>query len=266
MQTLGFFAHRDQRLWSFLCALLLLGYVVVFVSDGLDLSGATVINALGSAGALWMLGLLARPVFVRLFAIARTPSRLMSLVVAGLVFAVLWYVVVASFLGWANAGFRSGGSIPDFSGPAFRWQLLQGFLAAAVLFALVDATLMSEQKVATDNADARPEKDGPRHLLIRDGDEIIRIAVDEIVSLNAGDEQVAVSTGARKLTVRRSLNELEEQLPDHFLRIHRSAIVNLNAIERLEPAGSGRLSVHLSDGTSPVASRSGARLLRQRAI
>ncbi|QDH33299.1 LytTR family DNA-binding domain-containing protein [Porphyrobacter sp. YT40] len=266
MQWLRPVAQRDQRLWSLLCALLLPGYIVVFVSDGLALSGATIINALGSAGSLWVVGLLARPAFERLLAVQHTAWRMIALVVAGLLFAVLWYVVVASFLGWANAGFRAGGSIPDFSGPAFRWQILQGFLAAAVLFALVDATLMSQRTVETGHAPAPPDKEGPRHLLIRDGDEIIRIAVDEIVSLNAGDEQVTVSAGARKLTVRRSLNELEEQLPEHFLRIHRSAIVNLNAIERLEPAGSGRLSVHLSDGTSPVASRSGARALRQRAI
>lgn len=62
----------------------------------------------------------------------------------------------------------------------------------------------------------------------------------------------------------RSLRALEDQLPAGFLRIHRSAIVNLARVAALEPAGPGRVQVRLADqpGTTLEVARRQTRALR----
>jgi DNA-binding LytR/AlgR family response regulator len=65
---------------------------------------------------------------------------------------------------------------------------------------------------------------------------------------------------------RKSLAELERQLPDRrFVRVHRSHLISLDALETAEPIGGGRMRVRLKGGLQIDTSRGGARLLRQRA-
>ena len=66
--------------------------------------------------------------------------------------------------------------------------------------------------------------------------------------------------------VRRRLGEFESDLPENFVRVHRSAIVNLDRVVRCEPAGSGRISVHLEGSEAVIASRAGAKILRERTL
>jgi two-component system LytT family response regulator len=62
------------------------------------------------------------------------------------------------------------------------------------------------------------------------------------------------STQGRHL-VRTSLASLEQRLdPQRFLRVHRTAIVNVEEVRSLHDAG--RLTVALSNGASVVVSRS----------
>ena len=63
--------------------------------------------------------------------------------------------------------------------------------------------------------------------------------------------------------LRDSLKNFEERLdPARFLRVHRSAIVNLDSIQRLEPWSHGEYSVVLRDGTRLMSSRTYSQRLR----
>ena len=56
---------------------------------------------------------------------------------------------------------------------------------------------------------------------------------------------------------RAPLNELAERLdPVRFVRVHRSAIVNIESILRLEPISHGEFEVILKDGSRSRISRS----------
>jgi two-component system LytT family response regulator len=56
--------------------------------------------------------------------------------------------------------------------------------------------------------------------------------------------------------VRRTLTSLEEDLdPDLFLRVRRSAIVNMERVDHLELGDDGRYRIELADGTTLHASR-----------
>ena len=57
--------------------------------------------------------------------------------------------------------------------------------------------------------------------------------------------------------VRETMNQLEARLnPKHFVRIHRSTIVKIDAVKEIQPLFNGDQSVILVDGTRVVLSRS----------
>ena len=110
-------------------------------------------------------------------------------------------------------------------------------------------------------------KPGLSRYFIRSRDEIQPIDVDSIVSIAGADDYAEVTTVDGKHLVRMTLAEFEKSLdPARFIRIHRSRIVNVDRISRAEPAGGGRLLLHMEDGEAIPASRTGSRLLRDRVL
>ena len=90
-----------------------------------------------------------------------------------------------------------------------------------------------------------------------DGTKIARIDLEDLVITDATGKQL----------LRMTLSDFERNLdPAKFARVHRSWIVNLDCVERVEPAGGGRMLLHMSTGHAVPASRTGARFLRNRVI
>lgn len=78
------------------------------------------------------------------------------------------------------------------------------------------------------------------------GDVIRQIPVDEILYLEAQDKYVSVATRSGSALVRTGLAELAASLdPQRFVRIHRSTVVNLDAVESIRRDFAGRTWVHL---------------------
>jgi two-component system LytT family response regulator len=102
-------------------------------------------------------------------------------------------------------------------------------------------------------------KDAPRkieRLAIKNAGEILFLKIAEIDWVEAADYYVCLHVGARTHLLRRSMNEVEEELePGAFCRIRRSAIVNLERVRRLEVSEEGGTDVVLSDGTRLRLSR-----------
>jgi two-component system, LytTR family, response regulator len=76
---------------------------------------------------------------------------------------------------------------------------------------------------------------------------------------------VTLHVGGRELLYRSGLHQLAERLdPTRFIRVHRSVIVNIDSIVRLEPASHGEFDVILKDGTQTRVSRTYRAALEQR--
>ncbi len=72
------------------------------------------------------------------------------------------------------------------------------------------------------------------------------LSVDEVLYFQAGDKYTEVVTVSQRHVIRTSLKELRQRLnPDQFVQVHRSTIVNLRAVERVERDVLGRSMVHL---------------------
>jgi two-component system LytT family response regulator len=81
-----------------------------------------------------------------------------------------------------------------------------------------------------------------------DGIDLVRVA--EITRAEAAGDYVHLHTGTTVRTVRETLAELEATLrPFGFLRVHRSAIVNADAVRGVESVAKGDYVLTLRDGT-----------------
>lgn len=92
---------------------------------------------------------------------------------------------------------------------------------------------------------------------------VVFVSADEVSWISAERDYVRLHTAQRSYLVREKIGELEEQLgSEGFVRVHRSALVRVEAIDELQDLGDGRYLVHLADGSELRMSRSGAARLQ----
>ena len=92
-----------------------------------------------------------------------------------------------------------------------------------------------------------------RWLNAQRGDDIHVIDVDSVVYFSAEDKYTTVVTTEGEYLIRKSLKQLEAELSEqHFWRIHRSTLVQVSGIDRVERTFSGQLRVHLKSGHKPL--------------
>lgn len=95
-------------------------------------------------------------------------------------------------------------------------------------------------------ASAAPRRDHLRWINAPQRDTVRLIAVDEVLYFQADTGYTRVVTADGESLIQRSLKELQEQLdPANFWPIHRSTIVNANAIAGVTRDFRGRVSVKL---------------------
>jgi hypothetical protein len=179
-------------------------------------------------------------------------------------FSLSWYALALVSL-MLLRGIETGVlSLGTFSGVALVWQMFQGLILYALVATSVYALRGGRQSVPVQIITTS----SIQRFLTRQGDELVPLAVADIVTITGAQDYAEVTTADRKRhLVRLSLAEFEQRLPsDEFVRVHRSAIINLRHLDRAEPAGSGRMTLHLSIGDTVEASRTGARALRERVL
>ena len=93
-------------------------------------------------------------------------------------------------------------------------------------------------------------------LLIRNRQRLFLLKVDEITWIEAQGNYVRVHHRRGSDLLRETIGALESELnPTSFLRIHRSAIVQINVIKELHPTPHGEYRVVMEDGTQLVLTR-----------
>ena len=100
-------------------------------------------------------------------------------------------------------------------------------------------------------------------VLIRDGAKVQVIPVASIDYIEAQDDYVSIRSNGRSWLKSQRLSELETQLDaQKFLRVHRSYLLNIDCISRIEPATRDSHVAILHDGTRIPVSKSGHQKLR----
>ncbi|MGJ8682643.1 LytR/AlgR family response regulator transcription factor [Paraglaciecola sp.] len=97
----------------------------------------------------------------------------------------------------------------------------------------------------------------PDVLAIKDGSEVTRVPVAEVQWIDAAGDYMCVHTADKTHIMRRTMKELENDLdPKRFVRVHRSAIVNIQYVQKLVSHISGEYHLILSNGEELKVSRS----------
>lgn len=102
-------------------------------------------------------------------------------------------------------------------------------------------------------------------IVIRKGNAISFIPVDSILYLRSEDDYVMIFHNDGKALKQQTMKYYENSLPgEDFVRTHRSAIIKINQIDRIEPYGKETYRAIMKDGTRIPVSRTGYKNLKDK--
>ncbi len=114
------------------------------------------------------------------------------------------------------------------------------------------------------SAAARPPEQKLERIVVKDGAKVHIIPIEKLDYVEAQDDYVALRSEKKNYLKQQTISSVETQLdPKKFVRIHRSYIVNLERIARIEPYTKDSRVAVLTDGTQLPVSRSGHARLKE---
>lgn len=120
----------------------------------------------------------------------------------------------------------------------------------------------SYKTLTTERASGAPDIS---RIVVRKGVSISFIPVSNIHYIESEDDYVMIWHSEGKALKQQTMKYYEESLPGQdFARIHRSCIVALDQIKRIEPYGKDTYMAVLKSGKSLPVSRSGYKILKEK--
>jgi two-component system, LytTR family, response regulator len=128
--------------------------------------------------------------------------------------------------------------------------------------AALEQAKSQEGKKAPDPAElaaaSRPTGQYAERIVVKDGSKVSLIAVSKLDYAEALDDYVSLVSEGKKHLKQQTISGLELALdPALFVRIHRSYIVNLERVARIEPYGKDSKVAILTNGAKLPVSRAG---------
>jgi two-component system LytT family response regulator len=112
--------------------------------------------------------------------------------------------------------------------------------------------------VAALAAAARPPGQSAARIVVRQGPKVHVIAADKLDFAEAQDDYVSLRSEGKSYLKQQTLADLEASLDSRrFVRIHRSYLLNIDRLSRIDTEGGEPKAVVLGDGTRLPLSRSG---------
>jgi two-component system LytT family response regulator len=113
-------------------------------------------------------------------------------------------------------------------------------------------------------AAARPPGRPLERVLIREEGRVVVLAVDRIDFVEAQDDYLSFASGGKRHRKQQTLSELETQLDRaRFVRVHRSFLLNVERLARIELFGKDSWLAILNDGVKLPVSRTGYTRLKE---
>lgn len=259
-------SHTELGVMAAVLGAMAIAYILIFQLTRDQTLVTSIASAARNVGAIIPLAILVRYLVANPIKRLSLPAQIVAHIFVGCGVSLAWYTLVLFLKSWTVGWIQDGVTLTPFVDHATGWQLYQGLVIYAGLVAaahvfILRAELFSMQQT---NPKAEPQSgSADRGVFVKSDDEIVRIEPDEIVCISADNDSVWIYAQRGTYTSRRNLKEFSQNLGGlGFLRIHRSHLVNTRSIKSAEPAGDGRLSLHLSNNSTIVTSRAGAKLFR----
>ena len=146
-----------------------------------------------------------------------------------------------------------------------------------LIYLLVFALIIFKNKIDIEEIDAAeiPENEIAEtpsisvekisQISFKNGSQVHIIQLNEILYIQADGDYVQIHTADKKYLKEQTMKFYEQRMPaDIFIRVHRSFIVNIEYIARIEKAGKDTQTLTLKNGEKIRASVGGYRLLKEK--
>jgi two-component system LytT family response regulator len=120
-----------------------------------------------------------------------------------------------------------------------------------------EQVLIAEHRAGRNGTGEENGSTYPTRIVFKSRGRILFLRVAEIRWIGAEENYVRVCTGTETHLLRETMSAIEEKLdPQTFLRVHRSAIVNLHFVKEVRTEAQGEFAVLLTNGQKVAMSRS----------
>ncbi len=127
-----------------------------------------------------------------------------------------------------------------------------------------EVIIYAHEKTALVQEIARLVADGDRPLVGYRNKEAVPLTVSEVICFSVEAGKVYAVTDAERLWVKCRLYQLEENLPDHFVKLNQSCIANIRRIARFDASLAGALTVIFQNGQRDYVSRRNVKKVKER--
>lgn len=97
-----------------------------------------------------------------------------------------------------------------------------------------------------------------------EGQTATRLSLADVVCFAVESNRVYAMTTQKKWLIKQRLYQIEEQLPEHFVRINQSCLANIRQIERFEVSFGAALTVIFRNGYRDYVSRRQLKTVKER--
>lgn len=114
---------------------------------------------------------------------------------------------------------------------------------------------LKSMKNESEDALLAPVLEEANKLPIKDGGQTLLVSFDDIDWIDAAGDYMCIHANGHTHIMRSTMRELEQRLPQHFVRIHRSTIVNLHRVQSVKAMTKGESILQLEGETCLKVSR-----------
>lgn len=107
-------------------------------------------------------------------------------------------------------------------------------------------------------------RDNAFELIGYNGYEAVNLRTDEVVCFLVEEGKVYAITDKDRFRLKSRLYQLEETLPENFVKINQSCIANIKKIERFNTSVSGTLLIKFKNGYKDYVSRRQMKAVKER--
>ena len=123
--------------------------------------------------------------------------------------------------------------------------------------------LEAEERLS-DQEQQQPVRRFLRRMAVEENEKIVLVRVEDIRWMQASGNYIRLHVEKTSHLIRQSMKNLQALLdPNHFLRVHRNAIVNLDHVEEFHLPPNGNMFVKLDDGLCLPLRKANRALLRK---
>ncbi|MES2761489.1 MAG: LytTR family DNA-binding domain-containing protein [Bacteroidota bacterium] len=126
------------------------------------------------------------------------------------------------------------------------------------------ATISSEKNIQTLIENTSKQPDEKNRIVVKNGSDIRIVPMADVMYIEAYDDYVKIFTKDTYFLKKKTMNYYEQVLDsNHFFRTHRSFIINLQELTKIEPLEKNTYIVLLKNGKKIPLSRSGYSKLKE---